>query len=130
MEKDKYGKDPHQPGAKLDLGKPKLYKGLMKQFPLACEQVAVVSEYGANKYTWNGWEQVDDGVERYMDALFRHIQKEDIEGFYDIGPSGSGLMHAAHVAWNALAVLELKIKEVAVMETVIDELNKGLSDKK
>lgn len=105
-EQDSYGKDPHQSGAKLDLGKSPVYRGLFSYFPRACMAVAEVSEAGANKYTWKGWVDVPDGINRYSDAIGRHICKEEIEGPID---ADYGLRHAAHLAWNALAVLELKI---------------------
>ncbi len=70
--------------------------------------VAEVSEFGARKYTWNGWESVPDGAARYGDAEVRHICKAVVEGERD---SDSGLLHAAHEAWNSLARLELILKE-------------------
>jgi hypothetical protein len=109
QEKDPNGKSPNSPGAKLDAGKPPVIRGMLAYFPRACLAVAEVSEVGAKKYTWNGWEDVPDGIIRYTDALGRHLVKEQIEGLYD---RDDNLLHIAHTAWNALAVLELRLREL------------------
>lgn len=112
METDPHGKDQHVLGAKLDAGKPCVYRGLFDYFPRACLAVANVSTLGAQKYAWKGWEVVPDGIARYGDALARHILAESIEGLYDAGPKGIGVLHKAQVAWNAMAQLELQIREL------------------
>lgn len=100
---DLYGKSQHEPGAKLDAGK--IRAGLMVSgFKRALLEVAKVTTYGAAKYTPNGWQDVPDGEARYTDALFRHLFASE-----DCDPE-SDLLHAAHAAWNALAVLELKLR--------------------
>ena len=106
-ESDPYGVKPHTPGAKLDAGKSPVYQGLIDYFPRACQAVADVSHFGAKKYTWKGWESVPGGIERYSDAQVRHMLAECTDERCD---PDSGLTHAAHAAWNALAVLELKLK--------------------
>ena len=103
-EKDPHGKPAHSAGSKLDLGKSPVRHGVLEYFPRACLAVAEVSAFGAAKYTWDGWKTVPDGIERYGAAEVRHICKAAIEGEID---KDSGLMHAAHEAWNALARLEL-----------------------
>lgn len=107
-EKDPNGKAPGEPGSKLDAGKSPVRRGLLEYFPRACSAVAEVSAFGASKYAWNGWETVPDGVQRYGDAQQRHAIKAMVEGPID---SDSGLLHAAHEAWNALARLELIMRE-------------------
>jgi hypothetical protein len=107
-EKDPNGRNPHTPGAKLDDGKSPVFQGLIDYFPRACMEVAKVSEFGAIKYTWKGYESVPDGVNRYQNALGRHLMYEAIEGPIT---KDSGLLHKAHVAWNALAALELYLRE-------------------
>lgn len=107
-EHDPHGTDQHAPGAKLDGGKVKM--GLVFfGFARALHAVAEVGTYGANKYTEDGWESVPDGVKRYSNAMFRHLLAEKIEGATD---DESGLLHAAQAAWNALARLELMLREV------------------
>jgi hypothetical protein len=101
---DPTGKKPNSDGAKLDGGKPCIRTGVIEYFPRALIAFAEVSEYGAKKYLWNGWESVPDGIRRYGDAGMRHAIKAKIEGETD---SESGLLHSAQEAWNALARLEL-----------------------
>lgn len=67
-----------------------------------------MSEFGANKYAWKGWEKADNGFDRYSDALVRHISKEAVE----LLDPDSKLTHAAHTAWNALARLELLTRQM------------------
>lgn len=92
---------------KYDGGKPSAFRGVIDYFPRAVEAVASVSTFGASKYAWKGWESVDDGFNRYSDAMVRHLLEE---GKGDVLDPDSGLVHAAHVAWNALARLELLLK--------------------
>lgn len=107
LESDPTGRDQHSPGAKLDAGKPRV--GLVVGgFAKALEEVAKVGTYGARKYTDNGWRTVPNGVCRYTDAMYRHLLYEAQGEQYD---PETKLLHAAHAAWNALARLELLIKE-------------------
>jgi len=108
VEKDPNGIDLKAGGAKADLGKSPIAKGCFTYFPRALLEVAKVSARGAEKYSWKGWETVPDGVSRYFDAIGRHMVAEGIEGDYD---SQTGCLHAAQVAWNALARLELILRE-------------------
>lgn len=111
-ETDPNGKSPHEPGAKLDVGKPPVMRGVLQYFPRALERVANLSAIGAEKYAWKGWESVPDGINRYGDGMARHLLKEEIEGLYDDGEGGSGELHATAAAWNALARLELILREM------------------
>ena len=106
MESDPNGVEQHQPGAKMDAGKAPIVRGVLQYFPLALEHVARVSAKGAAKYAWNGWESVPDGFNRYSDAMGRHLLKEPTEAI----DSDTGEFHAAQVAWNALARLELYLR--------------------
>ena len=99
---------PHQPGVKFDAGKAPVRRGLLEYFPRACLAVAEVSQHGATKYTWNGWETVPNGIDRYGDAELRHVCLAAIDGPLD---RDSSLTHAAHEAWNALARLELLLRQ-------------------
>lgn len=93
---------------KYDAGKPCVYRGLVEYFPRAGMAVAEISTFGANKYAWNGWSDVDDGVNRYSDAMMRHLLQEAMGEEYD---NDSGLLHAAHAAWGAFARLELMLRK-------------------
>ena len=106
-ERDPHGLQPRQAGAKLDADKSPVLRGAVQYFPRALLVVADISEYGATKYAWKGWMSVPDGVERYGDALMRHLIAEATDGPVD--PS-TDLLHAAQVAWNALARLELMLR--------------------
>ena len=108
-ERDPNGIAAKQPGAKLDAGKSPLLRGCLQYFPRALLSVAKVSEIGANKYSWKGWEKVADGPNRYGDALARHLTAEAIEGPFD---NDTKCLHAEQVAWNALARLELILREM------------------
>ena len=99
--------DPHKPGVKLDDGKIRMGLVLLG-FARALKEVGEVGTYGAKKYIDHGWVYVDNGRERYTDALLRHLLAEATEGDRD---QESGLLHAAHTAWNALARLELMLRE-------------------
>jgi hypothetical protein len=99
--------DFHSPGFKDDSGKNRL--GLViGGFSEALEAVGVVGTYGAAKYTDGGWETVPGGRDRYTDAMLRHLLAR-MQG--ELRDGESGLDHLAHVAWNALAVLELTIRQ-------------------
>lgn len=105
-EQDPSGKSQHEAGSKLDQGKNRLHL-VLGGFSNALQAVGEVGTFGANKYTDNGWITVNDGINRYTDAMLRHYFKELSEG--DTGDD-SELLHAAHLAWNALARLELILK--------------------
>lgn len=93
---------------KYDAGKAPVFRGAVSYFPRAISAVASVSAFGASKYAWQGWRGVPDGFERYSDALVRHLT---YEGEGEVLDPDSGLLHAAHAAWNALARLELLLEE-------------------
>lgn len=107
-EVDPLGKSQHDPGAKLDSGKAPVMQGVIQYFPRALAAVARVSAIGARKYAWKGWESVPNGIERYGDALGRHLLAEEIEGPTD---ADTQCLHAEQVAWNALARLELILRK-------------------
>jgi len=93
---------------KYDGGKAPVFRGAISYFPRAISAVAAISAFGASKYAWKGWESVPDGYNRYSDAMVRHLV---YEGEGEMVDFESGLLHAAHAAWNALARLELLIRE-------------------
>ena len=93
-------------GVKLDAGKPRLDL-VLGGFARALLAVGDIGTFGAQKYTDNGWVEVPNGEQRYTDALLRHLLAERSGHYYD---NESGLAHAAHVAWCALARLDLQIR--------------------
>lgn len=106
-EKDPHGKNQHEAGAKLDAGKNRMAL-MLSGFANALTAIGEVATYGAQKYTPDGWMVVDNGIERYSDAMMRHwfaLQRGETVD------TESGQHHMAHFAWNALAVLELMERE-------------------
>lgn len=94
---------------KMDAGKPGIYQGLFNRFPRALWGVAEISTFGKNKYgTWDGWEKVEDALNRYRDAEGRHLLKEAMGEEFD---PDSELEHLKHKAWGSLATLELYLRE-------------------
>lgn len=106
-ETDPTGRSAHSPGAKLDQGKvrPGLVLG---GFARALWAVSEVGSFGAVKYTENGWVEVPNGQARYDDAGMRHWLKDKMGERVD---NDSKLIHLAHDAWNALAVLDLELRK-------------------
>lgn len=105
-ESDPNGIGQHEAGAKLDAGKVRLDL-VLGSFARALEAVGRVGTSGASKYTDNGWLSVPAGTSRYRDALLRHYL-QDKRGEYEDRETGHA--HLAHMAWNALAVLELELR--------------------
>ena len=104
---DPNGLDQHQSGAKLDAGKNR--PGLVfSGFSNALMAVAEVGTFGANKYTDYGWRFVENAQRRYTDALYRHLMAYHSGELTD---KESNLLHLAHAAWNALAVLEFELQK-------------------
>lgn len=114
-----------QLGKKFDTGKSSARRGVLEYFPRAILEVGKLSDFGAKKYDWNNWEYVEDAINRYGDAEVRHICEAAISGETD---PESGLLHATHAAWNALAVLEMKLREKEAKEATIytPEFDEGL----
>ena len=101
------------PGAKDD--SEKVMAGLLLDFSRALTEVADVGTFGAVKYTRGGWQEVENAEQRYTDAFMRHVLSLQTEG---TDPE-TGFLHWAHVAWNALAVLELILREAEEKDSLI-----------
>jgi len=93
-------------GVKHDSEKPRTDL-LITDFPRALLEVAKVAGFGAKKYAAHNWLLVENGVERYSAAGVRH-QLQHATG--ELLDEETGLRHLAHAAWNALAVLELELR--------------------
>ena len=94
-------------GKKFDDGKNKIGE-VLGIFPNAIWAVGEVGTHGAKKYSMMNALEVDDGINRYTNALYRHLTQEAMGEKND---TESGLLHASHTAWNALMRLELLLKE-------------------
>lgn len=72
------------------------------------EEIAKVYTAGAKKYGPNKWQNLPDGYQRYKGAMLRHLT--EVEKGNDVDPD-TGCLHAAQVAWNAIAMLHCKMDE-------------------
>ncbi len=93
-------------GHKDDKGKLR-YSLLIEGMPNALKAVVEVLEHGAEKYGIHNWQKVDKGIDRYKDALYRHVTKGNLFS----KDKDSTLLEIAHIACNALFLLELISKE-------------------
>ena len=94
----------NQEGKKYDTGKPRIYE-MIEDFKEPLIEVAKVWAFGADKYAKHNWSYVDNAIDRYSNALLRHmLEGEDKD-------DESGLLHASHVAWNAIARLYFIIQK-------------------
>lgn len=94
-------------GIKYDTGKNRM--GLVLQgFSNALWEVGRVGTFGCSKYGEGNWQYLEDGIDRYKDALFRHLfqwmQGEEID-------KESGIKHLSHALWNLSAVLEFTLRD-------------------
>jgi hypothetical protein len=80
----------------------------MSGCPNAIKGVAEVLTFGANKYSANGWQTVPNAVERYKDALYRHLNAYERGELVD---EESGLSHLLHATTNLMFIIELSQKE-------------------
>ncbi len=72
------------------------------------KEVARVLTAGAKKYGANNWQNLDDGYNRYLGAMLRHLTEVQQGNIID---SDTGCLHIAQVACNALFMLHFKMKE-------------------
>lgn len=77
-------------------------------FPRALEAVARICEDGEKEYGYGTWSSVPDALRRYREAAMRHRLAI---GRGEIFDSKSGTPHSWHIAWNALAIVELEERE-------------------
>jgi hypothetical protein len=110
LESDPLGRDPHEPGAKLDAGKLQPWL-CIAGFSRALAAVADVTTKGAAKYTRNGWMSVPNGPERYMEGFARHMLRLGAGETID---ADTGCRHKAQMIWNLLAALELELRETGI----------------
>lgn len=107
IEQDPNGLDQHEPGAKLDAGKPRV--ALMEEgFANALLKLADLTTRGAELYSPMGWAQVEDGIQRYANAAGRH-RLARLSG--EERDTKTGQLHLVCEAWNVLAQLELTLRE-------------------
>lgn len=92
-------------GYKFDSGK--LRMSLLPFDALEC--VVRVLEFGLSKgYKRGSWREVENGAERYLEALLRHVSLL-LQG--EVSDRESGLPHVYHVACNALFLCAFHLDE-------------------
>lgn len=112
MEKQSYNGD--NGGLRYDAGKPRV--GLLPPDALLAlaevyTQACAPSEaYPQGKYPERNWER-GMNYSKVTDSLLRHLLKwmggEDVD-------AESKLLHTAHIAWNAMALLTYQLREIGV----------------
>lgn len=78
---------------------------LIEGVPNGLASVTEVLQYGARKYEDHGWKKIENNIPRYKEALYRHLM--NLDGGLFSKDKESGLLHLAHLACNALILLEL-----------------------
>ncbi len=78
--------------------------------PYALEQVAKNLTVGLKKYKErNNWKKVEGAEQRYLDALYRHLEAHRRGDLYDTDSSVPDMLHMAAVAVNAMFLLEFML---------------------
>lgn len=78
--------------------------------PYALEQIAKNLTVGLKKYKErNNWKKVQDAEQRYLDALYRHLEAHRRGELYDTDSSVPDMLHMAAVAVNAMFLLEFML---------------------
>lgn len=95
-------------GKKYDGNKP-MTGTVLRVFPQAMNAVGACIKFGTKKYPDpTNWKKNSNALVRYNDSLVRHLTKFFAGKELD---EETNLPHLAHVAWNALAILELYLME-------------------
>lgn len=94
---------PDTKGFKADAGKPR-YSLIPTE---ATKAMATILTFGAEKYEKDGWKSVPNAEERYMDALYRHLEAYRGGELVD---EESGESHLAHAITNIAFLLHFEGK--------------------
>lgn len=86
-------------GTKHDNGKP-LIGDMIIDYKVQLLELCKVFEHGTKTYGLGNWKQVENGEERFTNAMIRHLLRED-----EVYDEETGLLHAAQVFFNAGARL-------------------------
>lgn len=100
---------------KHDAGKHRL--GLFATYhPDTLLEECRVLEYGAEKYSPDGWRTVPDARARYVSALYRHLHAY-MHG--EILDSESGMHHMSHIRCNAAFIFYFdRLREAHALRSV------------
>ena len=91
---------------------------VLHNFSRAIIEVGKAGTYGAKKYSMDNFGQVSDSVNRYTNAMYRHLFAEANGEKLD---KEWGLLHATHAAWNALARLEMILREMPEEKSLFEK---------
>lgn len=94
-------------GLKFDAGKPQA-RLLREGVPRALRQLDAVLTFGARKYAAHSWQEVENAMERYQDASYRHDSARNMGEVID---PETGCYHRAQHIINELFLLELELRE-------------------
>ena len=101
---EKYDLTDDGKGKKYDSGK-SMVGTLCRVFPRALLGIGQCILFGTTKYPDpKNWVKVENAFNRYQDSMMRHYLKFLAGQEKD---SETNLLHLKHMAWNALAILEL-----------------------
>lgn len=103
------------PATAAKYGKLKVWEGLLARFPRALKEVARVSEFGAKKHEVDpsdmSYLDVPDAYGTYTNGVGRHLLGEALEGVVNLDPKDGRMLHPAQLVWNALARLEVYLRD-------------------
>lgn len=74
--------------------------------PYALEALARNLTAGLSKYPRENWKNVENAEQRYLDALYRHLEAHRKGEVYDSESSVPNMLHLAAVAVNAMFLIE------------------------
>lgn len=111
-------------GKKYDGDKPRMSL-LIDGCARALLAVGDVLTFGAKKYADHDWINVENGIERYTSALIRHMAAKGAGQEFD---PESGLSHSAHVACNAVFILELELRKKESIEKFDQESKEAATE--
>ncbi len=92
-------------GLKYDADKPDMT--FLQDFGDALAEICKLCAVGAAKYERSGWTKINES-NRFNAAMLRHYFKMSTE----LVDNDSGVMHDVAVAWNALAALQTRIRNM------------------
>jgi hypothetical protein len=75
--------------------------------------VIEVGTYGARKYDRDNWLHVEGGVDRYYEAVGRHVRDVMLGDWCD---EESGCVNLGHIAWGILAGAELVRRSATIVK--------------
>ena len=96
--------------------KPDPLRDVYQEFPLAMMEIARVTAYGAKKHAPRGWRTFEHeyGMNYHRSKIGRHLLHLETDG--PINEGDGELLHAAQVAWNALAYLDHYLRSEGGMD--------------